>query len=125
MAMDRRTRALSSLVLGVLVATLVVYLALDAIACPDGYGDPSARRAEGPGKTRLQLTCYADGAKADGSMGMVMLSWLSLFLATTIGSYTLVNKLRPVPNEVAPAAPTTAALSDKKERRKARKRARR
>jgi len=108
--------------LALLVATGVVFTKCDGIACPDGasHAEP-VKKSSKSGKGSIDILCRAeDGTPVDGSMPLVLLSWIGLALATFAGTYFAWRAASPLPERVPTA--TTVPLSDRRERRKQRKR---
>lgn len=113
------------------VGALVVWQFEDALMCASGYGDPETRRFK-PGKNGVKLVCSAlagaPGAPADERDGSVT-AGLAAFLALGSIVFGLTSAAwralsPPAPPRVE-VTPVWTAPTDRRDRRRARKRARR
>lgn len=113
-------------VLALLVASIVIVVTIDAIACPSGASGASPLKDTSGHKTQWKIKCHrASGDEVDGSMPAAFFSWVGLLVGTFALSFFTWRFVRPLPLPPTESTSPTASLdapTDRRDQRRHRKR---
>lgn len=124
---ERRAHFLWCLAIALVAASATVYVAQNAILCPPGYSNANPVENTESRKGGIKLVCRADdGMPADGSVFSGVFAWLGILAWTFAGTSAVWRafgpKAPPRPLQ-STSEPEYVAPTDRKDRRRARNRA--